>query len=103
MEMSMEKSKIMVNEFSNIHSNVITINGETLATVDKFKYLGSTLTKDGKSEKEIQIRLATANSALVNLSTIWKSRSIPLRSKIHLYKSLILSILLYSCVTWTLN
>ena len=79
------------------------MNGETLETVDKFKYLGPTLTKDGKSEKEIKIRLATANSALVNLSTIWKSRSISLRTKIQLYNSLILSILLYGCETWTLN
>ena len=63
------------------------MNGETLETIDKFKYLGSTLTKDGKSEKEVKIRLTTANSALVNLSTIWKSRSIALRTKIHLYKS----------------
>ena len=61
------------------------MNGEPLKTVDKFKYLGSTLTKDGKSEKEIKIRLTTANSALVNLSTIWKSRSISLRTNIHLY------------------
>ena len=56
MEVSLEKSKIMVNEFSNSHTNVITMNGKTLETADKFKYLGSTLTKDGKSEKEIKIR-----------------------------------------------
>ena len=49
MEVSLEKSKIIVNEFSKIHANVITMNGETLETVDKFKYLGATLTKDGKS------------------------------------------------------
>ena len=29
------------------------MNGETLETVDKFKYLGDTLTKDGKGEKDI--------------------------------------------------
>ena len=47
--------------------------------------------------------MGIANSALVNLSTIWKSRSISLRTKIHLYKSLILSILSYGCETWSLN
>ena len=61
------------------------------------------MTKDGKGEKEIKIRLATENFALVNLSTIWKSRSISLRTNIYLYKSLILSILLYGGETWTLN
>ena len=43
------------------------------------------------------------NSAMLNLSTIWKSRSISLRTKIHVYKSLILSIILYGYETWTLN
>ena len=79
------------------------MNGETLETIDKFKYMGATLTKDEQSEKEIKIRLATANSTLVNLSTIWKSRSISIRTKIHLYKSMIHSIILYGCETWTLN
>ena len=55
MEVSLEQSKIVLNELSNSHTNVLTINGETLKTVEKFKYLGSTLTKDGKSEKEIKI------------------------------------------------
>ena len=60
------------------------MNSETLETVDKFKYLGAKLTKDRKSEKEIKIILSTANSALVNLSTKWKSRSISLDTKIHI-------------------
>ena len=41
--------------------------GKILETVDKFKYLGVTLTKDGSSESEINIRMATATSALVRL------------------------------------
>ena len=79
------------------------MNGEILKQSTNSNNLRATLTKDGKSEKEIQIRLATANSALVNLSTIWKSISISLRNTIHLYTSLILSIILYCCETWTLN
>ena len=93
----------MVNQIPIGHSNNNTMNGEILETVDKFKYLRATLTKYGKSEKEIYIRLATANSALVNLNIIWKNRSILLRTKIQLYKSLILSILLYDCESWTLD
>ena len=70
MEVSLEKGKIMVNEFSNSHTNVITMNGITLETVDKFKYMGAKLTTEGKSEKEIKIKLQTANSAVVNLRII---------------------------------
>ena len=51
MEMSLEKCNSMVNEFSNIHANVITMN--------TFKYMGATLTKYGKNEKEIKIRFGS--------------------------------------------
>ena len=46
------------------------MNGETLETVDKLQYLRVKLTIDGQSEKQIKIRLATANSSLVNL-VLW--------------------------------
>ena len=47
--------------------------------------------------------MATETSALVRLITIWKSRNISLQTKILLYNSLILSIQLYGCETWTLT
>ena len=33
------------------------MNGGSLETVDKFKYMGATLTKEEKSEKEIQNKI----------------------------------------------
>ena len=80
MEVSYEKSKILVNEFENNETAeviTITINDEPLE-VNTLKYLGSTLTKDGKSATEINIRMATETSELVRLITIWKSRNISL-------------------------
>ena len=74
-----------------------------LEKVDTFKYLDVTLTKDGKSESEIKIRMATATSALVRLKTIWKSNKISIQTKILLYKSLVLSSMLYGCEIWTLT
>ena len=72
-----------------------TMGGNILETVDKFKYLGETLTKYGKIESEIKIRMATATSAVVRLKTIWKRNKIFIQKKILLYKSLVLSIMLY--------
>ena len=79
------------------------MNDEPLEVVGTFKYLGTTQTKYGKCEIEINIRMATATSALVRLITIWKSRNISLQTQILLHNSLILYILLYGCETWTLT
>ena len=56
MEISAEKSKVMVNSNdTSIHAN-ITIYGNTLEEVNTFSYLGATISKDGSCEIEIKIR-----------------------------------------------
>ena len=72
MEIRQEKGKVMVNERDQVVlPKEITMGGKILEKVDKFKYLGVTLTKDGKSESDIQIIMATATSASVRLKTIY--------------------------------
>ena len=77
------------------------MNGEPLEEVSTFKYLGATLSKDGTCAAEIRIRIATATAAMVRLGRIWKSK-ISFHTKYRLYRSLVLSILLYGCEAWTL-
>ncbi|KAL8564069.1 hypothetical protein ACOMHN_034546 [Nucella lapillus] len=103
MEVSDQKSKTLLNSTSNSAVVNINMNGQKFEEVDSFKYLGSIITKDGSSTKEIRTRLSLASSALTKLDTIWKSNTISLPVKIRLYKSLVISILLYGCKSWTLN
>ena len=49
MEISSEKSKILVNSIKPRPSTNIQMNRQTLEEADQFKYLGSTQTKDGTS------------------------------------------------------
>ena len=100
MEVSTEKSKIMINSTTNTTAN-ITMNGETLEEVTNFKYLGATLSSDGTCTAEIRIRIATATAAMASLEKIWKS-DISFKTKFKLYRSLVLSTLLYGCESWTL-
>ena len=102
MEVSKEKSKSMVN---NENENVsISMNVTLLENVNTFKYIVVTLKSDGaKSDNELRIRLATSTSAMVRLGQIWNSKNITFHVKYNLYKSLILSILLYGCETWTIT
>ena len=98
MQISAEKSKIVINSNKiNLHSN-IKLYGEKLEEVEQFKYLGTTITKNGSSDTEIKIRLAQATSAMVRLTIICNSKDIRFKLKYNLYRSLVLSILTYRCI-----
>ena len=101
MEISTEKSKILISGGDNSGCS-IKLDGHILEEVDTFKYLGSTLTREGGSIKEIKIRLGLASSIMAKLWKIWKS-NISFPVKIKLYSSLALSVFLYGCESWTLN
>ena len=76
------------------------MNGQKLETVSSFKYLGSVIIDEG-SKPEILFRIAQATAALTRLKPVWIDKSISLSSKIRLMRSLVTSIFLYACESWT--
>ena len=78
------------------------MNGQKLETVTSFKYLGSVLTDEG-SKPEVLSRIAQATEALTRLKPVWIDQSISLTSMIRLMRSLVTSIFLYACESWTLT
>ena len=76
MEISAEKSKILVNSHNKTTPINITMNGQTLEVVKDFKYLGSFVSEDGSSTKEIKARIGIATSAMTRLARIWRSNTI---------------------------
>ena len=75
MEISFDKSKIIVNSIKPRPPTNIQMNGQTVEEVDPFKYEGSTQTKDGISVKEVKIRLAQAHSGTARLAKLWKTKA----------------------------
>ena len=53
--------------------------------------------------REIFSRIAQATTALTRLKLVWIDKSISLSSKIRLMRSLVTSIFLYACESWTLT
>ena len=78
------------------------MNGQKLETVTSFKYLGSVITDEG-SKPEILSRIAQTTAALTRLKPVWNDKGISLSSKIGLMRSLVTSIFLYACESWTLT
>ena len=99
MEISAEKTKLMTNNFSGINKD-FKVNGQKLETVTNFKYLGSVVSAEGY-KPEILSRTAQTTAALTILKPVWNDRSVSFSSKIRLMRSLVTSIFLYDCESWT--
>ncbi|GFR76507.1 endonuclease-reverse transcriptase [Elysia marginata] len=80
----------------------IKVNDQILESVTKFKYLGSIISDEG-SKPEILSRIAQTTATLIKLKPIWNNKNIAINSKIRLLRSLVMSIFLYACESWTLN
>ena len=80
----------------------MTANWALLGIVTSFKYLGAVVSDDG-SKPEGLSRIAQTTAALTKLKPIWRDNNISLRSKVKLMRSLVISIFLYACESWTLT
>ena len=58
---------------------------------------------DQGSKPEILSRIAETTAALTRLKPVWNDKSISLSSKMQLMHSLVTSIFLYTCESWTLT
>ena len=69
--------------------------------VDSFTYLGSLITNDGSSSRDITYRIAKAASAMCRLSNpLFRRHRISIRTKINMYRALVVSVLLYGSAAW---
>ena len=83
----------------NQTGDIFTLDGSSLKLLDKFTYLGSTVSS---TEKDIDTRLTMAWTAIDKLSIIWKSDQTD-KMKRSFFQAEVVSILLYECTTWTLT
>ena len=78
------------------------MKGQRLQVVDKFTYLGSTLSRVVHIDDEVNARIAKASAAFGRLrGSIWDRSGIRLDTKLKVYRSVVLPTLLYACETWT--
>ena len=71
------------------------MNGQTRKVVDKFAYLGSTLTRAVHIDDEVTARIAKSNGAFGRHANVWERNGNRLDTKLKVYT------LLYACETWT--
>ena len=83
----------------NQTDDISTLNGSSLKQVDKFTYLGSSVSS---TETDMNTQLAKAWTTMDRLLVVWKS-DLTDRIKHSFFQAAVVSILLYGCTTWTLT
>ena len=75
----------------------ITVKDQRLQVVDKFTYLGSTLSRVVHTDDDVNARIVKASAAFGRLcECIWDRSGIRLDIKLKVYKSVVLTTLLYA-------
>ncbi|XP_068724054.1 uncharacterized protein [Montipora capricornis] len=106
LEVSLKKTEILHQptpheEYRPPH---ICIGDTELKSTQQFTYLDCTISSDAKIDKEIDNRLAKANSSFGRLyKRVSNSKSLKCKTKIRVYRAVVLTTLLYSsttCVTY---
>ena len=77
--------------------------GQPVELVADFIFWGSKITVDGDCSHEIRRFLVLERIVMTNLDSILKSRDITLSTKVHLVKSMIFSVVMYGCESWTVK
>jgi hypothetical protein len=105
LEINAEKTKYMImSRHPNSGQNQnIRIAKESFEKVEKFKYLGMTLTNQNDIHDEIKSRLNSGNACYYTVQNLLSSRLIPKKLNIKIYKTVILPVVPYGCETWSLT
>jgi hypothetical protein len=81
----------------------IKIENRSFGGVEKFKYLGITLTDQNCIHEEIKSRLNLGNACYHSVQSLLSSRMLSRNIKVKMYKTIILLVVLYGREIWSLT
>ncbi|KAJ4449192.1 hypothetical protein ANN_00589 [Periplaneta americana] len=104
LEVNSENTKYMImsRDENIVRNGNIKIGNLSFEEVEKFKYLGATVTNINDTREEIKHRINMGNACYYSVEQILSSSLLSKNVKIRIYKTVILPVVLYGCETWTL-
>ena len=96
-----KKCKVMKANSKN--DEKLRVRGNVVEEVESLTYLGANITKDGGGAVDVSRRIALASAQFKRISNIWQASDNSRKTKVSLFKSLVLSVLLYGYETWKLT
>ncbi|KAJ4438181.1 hypothetical protein ANN_14120, partial [Periplaneta americana] len=105
LEVNPEKTKYMIMSCDQniVRNGNIKIGDLSFEEVEKFKYLGATVTNINDTWEEIKRRINMGNACYYSVEKLLSSSLLSKNLKVRIYKTVILPVLLYGCETWTLT
>ena len=104
LELNCKKTQIMVvTKKNDIPRCNIHVNGNILQQVDRYNYLGTVITSDGRCLEDIRTRIAMAKVAFSKIKNILTNKKMSIETRKRVLRCYIEPVLLYGCEAWTLS
>ena len=104
MAINATKTKTMTAGKEDENEASITLCGNPLEAVESFSYLGSEVEKNAKVGGDVEIRLEKASKVYQKWrKEVFRSRSVNKRTKLHVFRVMVMSVLLYGAETWAVT
>ncbi|KAJ4444193.1 hypothetical protein ANN_05983 [Periplaneta americana] len=105
LEVNPEKTKYMImpRDQNIVRNGNIKIGNLSFEEVEKFKYLGATVTNINDTREEIKRRINMGNASYYSVEKLLSSSLLSKNLKVRIYKTVILPVVLYGCESWTLT
>ena len=103
LDVNADKTKYMVtSQDQNVRPNhSIKIDNSSFERVEEFKYLGTTLTNKNSIQDKIKSRLKLGNTCYYSVQNLLSSSLLSKNLKIKIYRTVILSVVLHGCESWS--
>ncbi len=98
--MSVNIPKTKVLKVNGKMNSPVSLPGEVIESVDEFCYLGSVISTDGGTDKDISVRIGKARYEFRAVQPVWLSRQLSLNTKLRIFSTNVNSVLLYGFETW---
>ena len=101
LNMHLGKTKIMLNN----HTEKVTVevDGKAIEEVEKYVYLGKTVSRDGDLMQEIKRRITLGWAAFNKVDNIMRSRKASMQIKKKVFNEYVLPVMTYGSETWALT
>jgi hypothetical protein len=105
LEVNAERTKYMdMSQDQNAGQNQnIKIDNKSFERVHQFKYLGTSLMKQNSILEKIKSRMKSGNACYQSVQNPLSSRLLSKNMKMRIYRSIILLLVVYGCVSWSLT